>query len=408
MSKVHIWVLRNAMRALLAMSLACAATTVLAAQKPCGAAPAIVDAESIVDASTGNHLGGRCDKHSVTVAILQQFPEESSRKPADPPKPSPPEVSAATLRDAVRRVRGALSDQSPPAMQALRKAHTDLLAALDALSDNMDALVKVEPGRDSRAGSIDRLREANSYAPAFTEDNPAYLLEQLVDGAHQVDLRNVLAGPCAEGSSQACREAVAYMANFHRVAQLSRWIVMQGLTPIQLKAIAPEMARLDAMWDAYFNDARSQTIFEYWINGYFWNRGKTRVEGFPKPPSSQIIFAHPGVSLEYVPGADNSSDRFKPAVHLEVIGYNGWSYDQQTGGIRGARGFSLGILYADRDGAHSVRPLLQFHVNNTLSLGLTHRDGETGVVISAALLEMGTERGGKWRDRFQTAKGWLD
>ena len=86
------------------------------------------------------------------------------------------------------------------------------------------------------------------------------------------------------------------------------------------------------MWHAYRDDALPQFSWEYAINSARMKRTGKNPQGFEPIPTSQIIFLHPGASLEWRDARKGSTDsRTKPAVYLEVLGINKWRWNEDTG-----------------------------------------------------------------------------
>ena len=100
-------------------------------------------------------------------------------------------------------------------------------------------------------------------------------------------------------------------------------------------------------------------------------------QGFEPIPTSQIIFLHPGASLEWRDARKGSTDsRTKPAVYLEVLGINKWRWNEDTGAMIGGKGLSLIVSYTQRDAAKDFGVGLMFHSRRTrqFTLGITRVD----------------------------------
>ena len=129
-------------------------------------------------------------------------------------------------------------------------------------------------------------------------------------------------------------------------------------------------------WDNYFESARSQFIWELFLNDL---RYDAVPEGFPDPPSSQIILMHPNASLEYAPDAE---DRVKGILTLEVLGYNFWRWHRDSSDMSTALGVSAVVNFADREGYDTVSYGAMAHYANRYSVGVAFGKGPNGVSTS--------------------------
>lgn len=148
---------------------------------------------------------------------------------------------------------------------------------------------------------------------------------------------------------------------------------------------------LENQWDYYLNDARTQTILELKLNSRVWrSRTKDHPAGFRSPPSGQIILLHPSAGLDILINNDGN-EIVKPALFLEVIGYNRWSY--KTDGSTGlAKGASLLVSYTGRTTTSDWGYGAMFHLQNRYSLGVVMYGSELGIMASAQLWSRGGER----------------
>jgi hypothetical protein len=203
----------------------------------------------------------------------------------------------------------------------------------------------------------------------------------------------ILDGPCFDGTdgdipacTQSLQDAMLVATISNRVA-----LALSRLGDNIIDQEAKFMARYNAGWQAYFNDARSQTPLELLINNYafvhsaaFTHPAEPAVAALADPPTHQFIFLHPRAGFEYVGGASPGS-RFKPAAFMEVAGYNLWGYDSD-GKMGNAFGASLMASYSDRAGAKAIGYGAMFYFKTKYALGLTYRKSSTiGIMVSADL-----------------------
>ena len=168
-----------------------------------------------------------------------------------------------------------------------------------------------------------------------------------------------------------------------RYAHLMQWL-SQYSEMDALKQFSAELNIFDEQWRLYSTETRSQTPIELAVNSEIFERRLDK-NGFVAPPDYQYIVLHPSAALEYVSGAADGS-RFKPAIIMEWIGYNTWSW-RTKGGVRMVRpiGVSLASSFTDRAGSEGTGHGLLFHYNHVYSLGITRHGDDTGVFLSVDL-----------------------
>lgn len=209
-----------------------------------------------------------------------------------------------------------------------------------------------------------------------------------------------------------CSVATETLSDLIRVANLMRSVNQRADRSLGINLLAYQHAVIK--WDLYTNEARVQYPWEMWVNGHFYQKGinkRKQAQGRDVrlverlPPSHQIILLHPGVGLEYVNKATDGS-RLEPAVIMEWVGYNSWSYRGRGVDVSMARplGVSLVTTWSDRNGSKNIGHGLALHWNHNLTTGLTWRNGgEAGLFISIGLAERFSsekDRLGKVKDLF--------
>jgi len=168
---------------------------------------------------------------------------------------------------------------------------------------------------------------------------------------------------------------------------------------VELRAAESRAAERDARWRSYFADARSQYPWELYVNSLVYESTLRSNLGISGPPNWQWIVLHPDAGMQYVRSAA-AGDRFKPALVLELIGYNRWSWggDHKP---QNAWGASLVRTYADTVSVPSGAWGVAVHYNNKYTLTLSRHDGKTGILLSADLLGALTSASQAWKDRFR-------
>lgn len=169
-----------------------------------------------------------------------------------------------------------------------------------------------------------------------------------------------------------------------------------------IQAADARAATRDARWRSYFAEARSQYPWELYVNSRRYEatvRGRSGVSG---PPDWQWIVLHPDVGMQYVRSAA-AGDRFKPALVLELVGYNRWSWgaDHRPANAWGA---SLVRSYADTASVPSGAWGIAVHRNNKYSLTFSRIDGRLGLIFSIDLAGKVTEASGEWKERLRIGR----
>lgn len=178
----------------------------------------------------------------------------------------------------------------------------------------------------------------------------------------------------------------------------------------EISGYADRLSFVDQQWTLYATEARSQFLWELMWNG---SRFEKTLEDDRKnnvsrrlltaPPSSQVIFVHPGIAFEYVGNADSGS-KFAPALMMEWIGFNRWKWAESgLGGeksdafvrkakMKNAWGASLVSSLSDRSGTGNLRHGVVAHYDNRYSLGATYGDGDIGIFFSLDVMAFVTSK----------------
>lgn len=304
-------------------------------------------------------LGGANDAVPVTAAVRRMLPDTSV-----PPEQlgEVPNIARAALAQIGAYVAGAM----PGHGQSARTLIAVLANAIDA--------VRAKLAGNQPLGELDAKGWEWNGARMTFPGLPALDMKRL----------NVT---CAQEADIACREAASAGKVVLRAAALVGHTLRFSLAETYQLALDAARVR-DAQWTSYFDEARLQYPWELLLNGWRHGRENRKAGGFAEVPDDQWILLHPGVGLEYVRNAPKGS-RFEPALVVEIVGYNRWSWS--SGGRMGrAYGISLIHTYSDRAGLASARPGVMLHVNNRYSLALTREGGETGLMLSLDLSKLVT------------------
>lgn len=315
-------------------------------------------------------LGGERDDAPITATVHRLLP-----KSAVPPDQlgEVPNVARATLGLVAAYLSGAQPEHGQSARTLIAALSNELETARERLARNqaLDDL-------DAKGW------EWNGIRMVFV-------------GLPGLDMKR-LDVTCAQATDIACREAASAGKVIFRAAALVRLTLRFSLEETYQQALDKSRVR-DAQWTSYFDEARLQYPWELLVNGWRHGRENRKAGGFADVPNDQWILLHPGVGLEYVKDAPKGS-RFEPALVVEVIGYNRWSWSRD-GRMGRAFGASLIQTYSDRAGLSSARTGIMLHYNNKYSLAFTRKDGESGVMLSIDLGNLLTEVESDTREGFR-------
>ncbi len=151
--------------------------------------------------------------------------------------------------------------------------------------------------------------------------------------------------------------------------------------PIALE-VAANLEALSKRWDRFYDESKSQMIWELVVNGMLFERNNT-YEGFSEPPVWQLVFLHPTVVIQNVSEALDGS-QLKGALMVEVIGADWWEQDRwyiPSGG-------SIVTTYSDRAGVQDWGYGVAINFDSQFTIGVTDHDGDIGYFITADLLKL--------------------
>ena len=170
------------------------------------------------------------------------------------------------------------------------------------------------------------------------------------------------------GHPSSCRETYDEAAAILRLANLIRQAFAYHRVPFT-RATLREATLALGRWDNYFESARSQFIWELFLNDRMYDAVP---EGFPDPPGKQIILFHPNASLEYAWDAD---DRVNGVLTVELVGVNFLRWHDNSSDMGNAIGVSAVVNFADRGDYNAVSYGGMVHYANRYSAGLAYEKG---------------------------------
>lgn len=206
-----------------------------------------------------------------------------------------------------------------------------------------------------------------------------------------------LDGGCAQPGDTCARATEAAKIVMRAGKLVNRSLAFSDRATYQ-EALAAARLR-DAKWTSYFDEARLQLPLELALNGWLHGLANRAAGGFADVPTYQWILLHPEIGMEYVRGAEAGS-RLQPALVIEVIGYNRWSWSKE-GKMENALGVSFIGAYSDRAGISSVRPGVMVHLQNKYAFAYTRNSGKNGFILSVDLAKLVTRVQDEERSDFR-------
>ncbi len=340
---------------------------------------------------------------------------------------------------------GSARDEAFPYAQRRRLARGQLAALVAALDAQSPIAPGFEPARRHVRGTLFAIRRA--LATGLEIDRRPLERAGLVIGVGQegIDLQVPLDAACREQAPDTCRSALQETITLARHAQLAGRLLSETVSPVNVD-FDNKLSRINAQWKTYFEEGRSQYIWELVLNGYLYRAGAcnpdddededdeyapypappsaaesrhvdgsdatlpppTRQRGcnqFTPPPRGQVILLHPGASLEFS-RPDDGGTRLRPAAVVEVLGYNRLCVAGPD--CRWSLGGALVATITPDGRGGEVGWGAMVHLNRSVSFGVARRhlhDGpETTWLISGDLGRLFLAASEKARERFRLGR----
>lgn len=331
-------------------------------------------------------LGGNADEDPSTRRV-QQLIDTAARVEGQP----------RTIKEVVLSVE----ERQALTLAVLRVADEYLGAV--AASAGAETAADATRLRDAVRRALRDREQRIEPGPESPEQRPQYWEwdgESSTLGSTGVDIRALLQRAGCDEAPRAvtCAPAQATAEGLVRGARhAERAFSFEQAAAIQAAAARADVR--DARWRSYFADARSQYPWELLVNSWIYERKVRNVQGISGPPSSQWIVLHPDIGMQYIRSAD-AGDRFKPALILELIGYNRWQWGDDNK-PRNGWGASVVRTYADTASVSTGAWGIAIHRNNKYTLTLTRHGDKTGVLLSIDLAGAVTTASQQWRDAFR-------
>ncbi len=197
----------------------------------------------------------------------------------------------------------------------------------------------------------------------------------------RVDNSRLKHGSFDDSINEKCKSIPEYQLDCFSVMEELRDAINVYTKSMVIKKSDIALKRLklySSEWEAYFTQARSQTMWELFANGLIFKKEITS-KTFVQPPAWQLTLFHPNVVIEHVNAAPQGN-RLKEALSVEWLGINWWN-------LKMPFGFSAMATYSDRAGVRNVGHGMVFHFYNAYSIGVSGYDRDIGISVSLDLLK---------------------
>lgn len=211
---------------------------------------------------------------------------------------------------------------------------------------------------DTLAG-VSKAADSGSVSRSTTDEWKPKRLKLFSGTTYQIDYDATFADLCSAPAP--CQEAFdAATDSFSHTVMVHR--VLSVLIGSDMRRLGSYLDTLDKRWQAYHNESRAILPWELYVNGLFYTPRQT---GFGEPSTSQILLFHPSAGLEY---RDDTDDKLKPAILLDVLGFYHWKWGGKTGTeVSRPHGLALAMAWDGDDVSYG----LTVHLPRNWSLGVT-------------------------------------
>jgi hypothetical protein len=159
--------------------------------------------------------------------------------------------------------------------------------------------------------------------------------------------------------------------------------------------LSKRLSLLEQKWDEFYNESKSQTIWELSINGALFQK-ENKEHVFADPPSLQLVVMHPTVVIENVADAVDG-EQLKQSIMIEVIGADWWKQDKWFFPSGGA----IIATYSDRSGVDDWGYGVSLNFESKFTLGASDHGGDIGFFITIDFLKL-------IQDKTSTIKKYID
>jgi len=298
-----------------------------------------------------------------------------------------------------------LAERRNQLLELIVQIEGSLANAMSAMDNKWQGYATITISEMASAKSELRKFESTVRARYWFRGQEYGFFEQPVTGTflipYEVDID--AACPVADISDE-CRAALESLIVLTRHIDLVHQVLKNPVRE-RLQAIHAELVRLDAEWDYYFDDARSQFWWEFMANNAIYDPAG---DSLARPPVGQLILFHPSAAMEYVGSNVTAESSYNLVGIIDVIGYNRLRWKEDGPYSKWPLGASLVATYVPATPGDDFGYGLMFHVKNEFSFGATRRDtgagNETTWLFSVDLTRLFLEKSAETKKQFRSLK----
>ncbi|MBC3873957.1 hypothetical protein H8K55_10170 [Undibacterium sp. LX15W] len=305
-------------------------------------------------------------------------------------------VASSTYFAALREEAVALDKKVCTQLNQANTRDTQALSA--AFSDFGQKARRTLESTFSNTSLAEKVNRQAAYFEGEMQDRTAYYFLQLERPKKLSTFSSVGIGKSAfrfsnfsevvqvtESDEATCREKTELKQECSTLLKdFSDAIAPYQFTLVKLSAglVIQHLDDVEKEWNDYWKNARALSFLDLAWTSFIEHGSSTKASSLTGPPARQWFVLHPNIVFEHVSGAP-AGQRTKEALSVEWLGVNFWK--KNDGRI--PLGLSLTSLYSDRADVKSIGHGLTLYVDNKYALGVTRRDGKTGIFFSVDLLK---------------------
>lgn len=165
-------------------------------------------------------------------------------------------------------------------------------------------------------------------------------------------------------------------------------------------ATTKKITVLRKAWDNYFEEARSQTLWDVVLTTKMEEDYLTQ-DKLVGPMQRQWFLVHPSLVVENVSDAHDGKET-QQGLAVEWLGMNWWNKEASPIGV--PFGISLASIYSSRPDVDDAGHGVLMTINNSMSIGWADHGEHDGYYVSVDLLSLMTEKKERWTDYKEKIK----
>ena len=261
------------------------------------------------------------------------------------------------------------------------KLQVTALKYLETIDGNLRIIHRQSDDKwnDIFATTLERLSESRKKLTDYANGIEAtqWQIDDLCYFDQSVDLKPIISNSCKAGFNDDCELNLGTASELLRQVHLTYKILNKLVATVKIAPLYRKVAKLDEQWDYYFEEGRSQYVWELLLNSWLYSEslGDDKLD---PPPDWQWILFHPSAAIEFFENDENDNSNINAIGIIELFGYNRlkWGKDSLLNdwplGISVIASISLSSQ-GDRIGYGGM-----VHFKNKYSVGLTQRNFDNG------------------------------